>query len=610
MRVIKKICALTLCFLLVFQVASVSAEATETPKITVENTTTYVGSEFYVDVFAENLNSLSSLDLTLFYDEDVLTLQRVDTNSLLAGAASSVNTDVSGQISLSMATTTAISGSGYILTLIFTVNPGITAQTTDIEIAIGDAYNSSFSPVSISGESGKVDILAVTEIAETFYLHSHITKSDLVLNDITKVTIFNSGFYNFASADFTFEYNPEYFELVSATLSGALLGEGAIYSCNTENLGLVKISFASTNEVYTSELFTVELKMIKDVEYSDSTEISYSCHNVATKALSVYQSYKSNATFNVLGVDGSIYIESSDFIEGLTAESTVKFSADTNVAAGDFVIRYDDFLTPVSVTANEDATTDGGMIVINPNFKNGEIKFSYVNENGLTNAVSLLDIVWNVSGSNSHTVITPYSTSLIDAEYNKISLRYAEATECIYKYNQQDVNKNEHPHQTVAECEVCKKTVLATVPALNCAQCGMGYFTATENSKIDYEKSLIIAENDFYADVKSFVNLSEKAKLTAIPSSSYNEFSFFGTGSVITVYENTTPVAEYTVVVKGDVNGDSVCDTLDCMLVELARHESNNVSLEGVYLVAGDFTEDEKIDIKDFQQIVDEATGK
>lgn len=83
---------------------------------------------------------------------------------------------------------------------------------------------------------------------------------------------------------------------------------------------------------------------------------------------------------------------------------------------------------------------------------------------------------------------------------------------------------------------------------------------------------------------------------------------YCGTGTVVKVLdENNTVVKEYKIVVQGDVNGDSVCDVIDCMLLELARHESNNVSIDGVYLLAGDFTEDGKIEINDFNAVVNKA---
>ena len=85
--------------------------------------------------------------------------------------------------------------------------------------------------------------------------------------------------------------------------------------------------------------------------------------------------------------------------------------------------------------------------------------------------------------------------------------------------------------------------------------------------------------------------------------------TYCGTSSVISVLdENNVIVKDYTLVVEGDVNGDGVCDVLDCMLVELTN--SGDTTLENAYLTAGDFDGDTNITINDFQQVVNKAKAE
>jgi hypothetical protein len=94
--------------------------------------------------------------------------------------------------------------------------------------------------------------------------------------------------------------------------------------------------------------------------------------------------------------------------------------------------------------------------------------------------------------------------------------------------------------------------------------------------------------------------------LTTTPNSDYG---FIGTGSTVQVTDSSgTQVAEYTLIVRGDVNGDSVCDVLDCMLIELAQN--HNTTLEGVYLAAGDLAENGEITVEDFSAVVNKALNK
>ena len=58
----------------------------------------------------------------------------------------------------------------------------------------------------------------------------------------------------------------------------------------------------------------------------------------------------------------------------------------------------------------------------------------------------------------------------------------------------------------------------------------------------------------------------------------------------------------------GDLNGDGVCDALDCMLAELTR--TSCMELKDEYLTAADYTEDSEVDLDDFQQIVNKAVNR
>ena len=85
--------------------------------------------------------------------------------------------------------------------------------------------------------------------------------------------------------------------------------------------------------------------------------------------------------------------------------------------------------------------------------------------------------------------------------------------------------------------------------------------------------------------------------------------TYCGTSSVISVLdENNVVVKDYTLIVEGDVNGDGVCDVLDCMLVELTN--SGNTTLNDAFLVAGDFDGDSNITINDFQQVVNKSIAE
>jgi hypothetical protein len=125
------------------------------------------------------------------------------------------------------------------------------------------------------------------------------------------------------------------------------------------------------------------------------------------------------------------------------------------------------------------------------------------------------------------------------------------------------------------------------------------------NSEIDCDKNVILVKNDFHTSLETFIALSNDATVTKTPSASYEENSFYGTGSKITVYDNDLLLGEYVLVVEGDVNGDSVCDVIDCMLLELAKN--NHTTLEDEYFLAADLAENGLITTDDFEAVVNKA---
>ena len=128
----------------------------------------------------------------------------------------------------------------------------------------------------------------------------------------------------------------------------------------------------------------------------------------------------------------------------------------------------------------------------------------------------------------------------------------------------------------------------------------------TKNVVIDTTTNTLLLDISACQDITEAIVEMDGYTITTTANS---DFGLIGTGSKIQVADSTgTQIAEYTVAVRGDTNGDSVCDVLDCMLIELTR--SGNTELSGTYKTAGDLATDDKIDEKDLQAIVDKALSR
>ena len=129
-------------------------------------------------------------------------------------------------------------------------------------------------------------------------------------------------------------------------------------------------------------------------------------------------------------------------------------------------------------------------------------------------------------------------------------------------------------------------------------------YTVNEEKVSVVDGYVVVEDNE--NGVTEALALSENYTITTEASYVYEDVVLYGTGSVITVYdENDNIVDRHTVVVRGDVNGDGVCDVLDCMVVQLDATE--NISLEKEYLVAADYDENKDITDGDYSAVVNTA---
>ena len=77
---------------------------------------------------------------------------------------------------------------------------------------------------------------------------------------------------------------------------------------------------------------------------------------------------------------------------------------------------------------------------------------------------------------------------------------------------------------------------------------------------------------------------------------------YAGTGVVLNIMKNGTLHSQYTLIVEGDINGDSAVDVLDASVVSLVAN--NHTTLTDAYFLAGDTNADEEITAEDYTQVI------
>ena len=256
-------------FLIAFTTVPVFAETTDTTdpaaSLSVGSATVNQGSSFTLAVNAENLADVIGLDFEIYYDPTILTLNSY-TLSGLEPAYTSVNDSEAGILKVSSLSLTGLNGTFTALKLNFSVSQNTEPGNIRISAAVGNAYNSAFEDVSVTGVPGIVTVKEKTEIVNTVQFFSGASPSSLEKGDVTTITFGSWNIYGLAAGVFDIVYDAELFELVDFSVGSNMQTETGIFSVNDSNPGYICMSYASATAVRSGNLFTVQLKDLQNTE--------------------------------------------------------------------------------------------------------------------------------------------------------------------------------------------------------------------------------------------------------------------------------------------------------------------------------------------------------
>ena len=131
-------------------------------------------------------------------------------------------------------------------------------------------------------------------------------------------------------------------------------------------------------------------------------------------------------------------------------------------------------------------------------------------------------------------------------------------------------------------------------------------YTPIGKTYFDFDRNIVFTEQECSTEISEFMLGCKTNGVEFVGVPSYkNNGNLFGTSSTIFVYKSGALQNPLNLVVRGDVNGDSVCDVIDCASVENAV--SKNSSLSGMNFCAADSDGNSEIDVLDYQAIVNKA---
>ncbi len=131
------------------------------------------------------------------------------------------------------------------------------------------------------------------------------------------------------------------------------------------------------------------------------------------------------------------------------------------------------------------------------------------------------------------------------------------------------------------------------------------YMFAKDKTEIDVDNMLIYTTQFAQTSLANIIGTQATTNHYSMPSYVYRGTNFFGTGSQFYVYENGAISETYTVIVQGDINGDSAVDVLDTSVVEQTLN--GHKELTDKYFLAADTNRDDELTVTDYQQVVNYA---
>lgn len=125
--------------------------------------------------------------------------------------------------------------------------------------------------------------------------------------------------------------------------------------------------------------------------------------------------------------------------------------------------------------------------------------------------------------------------------------------------------------------------------------------TPVGKTVINEEAGLIFTQESCKSAVEDIVSADSSYTVMAIPTVVGN-VNYYGTGSALYFFRNGRLAYTYTLIVYGDLNGDSTIDVMDLSLAE--KVQTGKATLDEYYRLAADFGNDGLIDVTDYQQLI------
>ena len=427
----KRLFSLLLALALLLGAVPVRAGAQGGPLIRCSDVSAQQQSYAHFSVEAEALQSLAALELTVYFDPQVLEFQYANAGWLLSGEIVSIHQG-EGFVTLTAASIGGINGAGTLLELAFTVRSDCPPGRYPLSLAVGEAYDTGRRPVSIAAKSGHITVTAYAPSYSEFRLGLTPDRTTLSPGEIVTVTVSNEWYCSYASFDLSIHYDASMFRLVEVVLSEEFQRQNALCSLNTATEGLVHLTCACVNSLWEHNM--LELRLEAKADAIGTTALTAEIRDVYDQNRFPYLPGSAQAELKVVPSQSirlpQLRLEGETPVIGEETVSTLTLDEGSGLAAADFELRYDPLL--LECLAVEPAS-DAQFLLINPNFADGTIRFSFVEEAGVTAEIPLVNIRWKArNGADRHYTVESSLIDPVDAALKPVTVECPVKTGCIH----------------------------------------------------------------------------------------------------------------------------------------------------------------------------------
>lgn len=516
------------------------------------------GEVLKLPVCISNNSGVMGFRLNFSYDSSVLTPISVEYGEIVDyGLQDNIEGDSTpGNMCVYWSGTDDVSANGTWFYINFDVNPQSKGETQiDVSFTQADTFNENFDDV----------VLNCSPIKLTVENDSYVPSAEFSLS----ATNFAAGesFYLLLKADaitasgtanFAIPYNSQVFEYTSFTQNGVK----AVVE-NTDGVLTATVSGLSAQDAGNNILvFTFK---------SSENTVGGNYNFTATATFNDKAAYCESCTVLVAGSDMSgtvIYADDFYALPGDTVEIPVYIANNTGVMGFRLTFGYNpEILTLVSVEK-------GAKLAA------GTLSDSFTGAN-----TGSVDVLWNHTDNltiNGEILVLTFtvntSTGFSTAD---ISVNYTESDTFDESYSDVKLICNDINGAITNLKPVCSQVTV-----------------------IKPTEKYIYSEINGCNDISKMLTATHGCTVSGTP----NTYGFYATGSSVFAKSSGTTLETYTVIITGDINGDSACDALDT--TKLAYAVNKNNALTKTELKAIDFNENDIVEITDYQSLVNYSLSK